>query len=67
MKPTSQWQNSRKVVERIYIKGKLVLDTPAHFGAGDENRLAAITLQMDALEGERPLTDRRFNSGCAAQ
>ncbi len=46
---------SRQVAERVCIRGKLVLETPAHFGNGDAVGLADIPLLMDPLEGKQPL------------
>ncbi len=42
--------SSRQIVKRIVVKGTLVLETPAHFGAGDQDGTELIILQ-DALEG----------------
>ena len=50
-----QWNNSRQVAERIFITGKLVLETPAHFGNGDTEGLTDIPLLYDPLDGETPL------------
>lgn len=45
---------SRQIVERIVVEGTLVLDTPAHFGAGDDDG-AVMSLLVDPLDGESPL------------
>lgn len=46
-------ESSRQIVKRIVVKGTLVLETPAHFGAGEQDGTELVILQ-DALEG-RPL------------
>jgi CRISPR/Cas system CSM-associated protein Csm3 (group 7 of RAMP superfamily) len=57
----TRWQNSREVVERVYISGRLVLETPAHFGntqragSGDVGALTDMPLLYDSLDGKRPL------------
>ena len=43
------------VVERVYVAGKLILDTPAHFGNGDADGPTDIPLLRDALDGRMPL------------
>lgn len=50
-----QWDNSRKIRERIYIRGRLVLQTPAHFGNGDTDAITDIPLLRDSLDGRSPL------------
>lgn len=47
---TPQWHpdSSRKIIERIIVKGKLNLETPAHFGTGEQNGTELIILE-DAL------------------
>ena len=45
----------RDVVERIYVTGKLVLETPAHFGSGDAEGLTDMPLLRDPLENRQPL------------
>ncbi|MDW8300385.1 MAG: RAMP superfamily CRISPR-associated protein [Anaerolineae bacterium] len=45
--------NSRKIVKRIVVAGDLVLQTPAHFGSGDEAG-ALIPLIVDERE-QKPL------------
>jgi CRISPR/Cas system CSM-associated protein Csm3 (group 7 of RAMP superfamily) len=54
--PEPMWsgKQSRKIVERIVIEGTLVLETPAHFGGG-ENDGTVMSLLVDALDGESPL------------
>ncbi len=51
---TAQWSNSRRVSRRVFVRGTLELETPAHFGNGDDEGLMDISLQRDALDG-RPL------------
>lgn len=51
-----QWQNSRKIVERVFVRGQLVLETPAHFGGGDAFGLTDMPLLRDALDGVPLLT-----------
>jgi CRISPR/Cas system CSM-associated protein Csm3 (group 7 of RAMP superfamily) len=51
----AQWQNSREVSERIFIQGKLVLETPANFGNGDTEGLTDIPILFDASDGKTPL------------
>jgi len=51
-----QWLISRRVVERVRITGRLILDTPAHFGNGDSDGLTDISLARDALTGQPLLT-----------
>jgi len=50
-----QWNNSRGVVERIFVAGRLVLETPAHFGNGDAGGTTDIPLLFDAVDPQRPL------------
>lgn len=45
-----QWENSRGIIERVFIRGKLVLETPAHFGGGDTTGLTDMPLLRDALD-----------------
>lgn len=53
-KPMWSGERSRKIIERIVIEGTLVLETPAHFGDGDDDG-AVIGLLVDALDGTSPL------------
>lgn len=50
------WQDSRKIVERIMVRGDLVLETPACFGNGDSDSLTDMPLALDPLEGRGLLT-----------
>ncbi len=50
-----QWDNSRKVTERIFIRGRLRLDTPAGFGNGETVGLMDMALVHDPLDGVTPL------------
>lgn len=54
--PKRMWtgEQSRKIVERIVIEGTLVLETPAHFGGGEDDG-AVMSLLVDSLDGESPL------------
>lgn len=44
------------IVERIVVAGKLVLETPAHFGNGEVSVLSDMPLLRDPLEGRALLT-----------
>lgn len=44
------WLKSREVVERISVRGDLILETPAHFGTGDSEGLVDMPLALDPLE-----------------
>lgn len=48
---STQWQNSRKLSERIVVTGWLTLETPAHFGNGDSEGLLDMPLHLDAVDG----------------
>lgn len=45
----------RGIVERVQIRGVLVMETPAHFGGGDVVGPADMTLLRDAMDGQSPL------------
>lgn len=47
-----QWLNSVGLVGRIIVKGTLVLDTPTHFGSGDNNGLLDMPLMRDTSTGQ---------------
>lgn len=51
---TTSWLNSRGVTERVFIRGTLMLETPAHLGNGDAEGLTDIPLLRDPVDG-RPL------------
>jgi len=53
-KPNPGGRRGRGVVERVEIRGTLVLETPAHFG-GEGEGLADMPLQRDARDGQTPL------------
>ena len=53
---SAQWQNPRKIRERILINGNLVLTTPALLGGGDAESLVDMPLLLDPLEGRTLLT-----------
>jgi CRISPR/Cas system CSM-associated protein Csm3 (group 7 of RAMP superfamily) len=46
--------NSRRITQRIVIKGNLVLQTPANLGNGDAEGLTDMPLSLDKISG-RPL------------
>ena len=52
----AHWLKSREIVERIIIKGELIMETPASFGSGDTGELVDIPLLLDPLEGKALLT-----------
>lgn len=52
----AHWQNSREIVKRIVVEGKLVLETPARLGNGDADGLTDMPLYLDPLEGKALLT-----------
>lgn len=52
----AQWNNSRKVRERIVVEGTLHLETPTHFGNGDVAGLTDISILRDPLDGRALLT-----------
>lgn len=52
----SHWLKSREIVDRIIIRGSLILETPTYFGAGDHDELVDIPLAVDPLEGKTLLT-----------
>jgi len=45
----------RGIVERMLIRGKLVLETPAHLGSGEAIGLTDMLLLRDPLDGRSPL------------
>ena len=45
------WLKSRRIVERIVVEGDLELLTPAHFGSGDAEGVADLSLLRDAHDG----------------
>ncbi len=47
--------NSRGVTERIFISGRLELQTPAHFGNGDSGAKTDMPLLRDGFDVTRPL------------
>jgi len=53
---TAQWNNPRDVGERIYIQGRLKLDTPTHLGCGDAEGLLDMSLMRDEYSGGILLT-----------
>lgn len=53
---TAQWNNPRDIVERIYIQGRLTLETPTHLGCGDAEGLLDMSLMRDEYSGGMLLT-----------
>ncbi|MEG3070453.1 MAG: RAMP superfamily CRISPR-associated protein [Candidatus Syntrophopropionicum ammoniitolerans] len=53
---SARWRDSRKIQERVLVKGKLILETPALLGSGDAEGLADMPLLVDPLEGRALLT-----------
>ncbi len=55
--PEPSWSGkvSRHIVRRIVVEGDLVLQTPAHLGNGDGNKLIDMPLLTDPLDGRTPL------------
>lgn len=47
----AQTINCRQVIERIIVEGKLILDTPAGFGGGENTSFVDMPLALDPLEG----------------
>ena len=50
-KQNQHWLKSRRIVERIVVEGDLELLTPAHFGSGDTEGPADLSLLRDAYDG----------------
>lgn len=50
-----QWLNSRNITERIYVRGILVLDTPAQFGGTGAGGTTDMPLLYDPRTGTIPL------------
>lgn len=46
---------SRCIHRRVVVEGDLVLQTPAHFGAGEGDELIDMPLLLDAYDGKTPL------------
>ncbi len=53
-KQPQSWRTPRHIVKRIVIKGDLVLQSGAHFGAGDPDPLSYVDMMLlkDPLEGK---------------
>ncbi len=49
------WSRSRRVRERIFIRGLLHLDTPTHFGGAESEGSTDMPLLYDSVESSRPL------------
>lgn len=54
MNGKAQWANSRKITERIYISGEMILETPTGLGGGDAEGATDMGLLYDPVEN-RPL------------
>ncbi|MCB8980667.1 MAG: hypothetical protein H6657_24925 [Ardenticatenaceae bacterium] len=52
----TKWKQSRQVRERIFISGKLVLQSPTHLGNGDTSGVTDIGLLRDEVSGAPLLT-----------
>lgn len=52
----AQWDNPRRLQERIIVTGVLVLETPTHLGNGDVEGPLDMPLIADPLEGKALLT-----------
>lgn len=52
----TKWKQSRQVRERIFISGKLVLQSPTHLGNGDTSGVTDIGLLRDEYSGAPLLT-----------
>lgn len=55
----AQWQNPRKMSERLIIRADLELISPTHIGCGDEDSLLDMPLARD------PLTDKALLAGAS--
>jgi CRISPR/Cas system CSM-associated protein Csm3 (group 7 of RAMP superfamily) len=53
-KEARKWKQSRQVKERLFISGRLVLESPTHLGNGDASGVTDIGLLRDTVDG-RPL------------
>jgi CRISPR/Cas system CSM-associated protein Csm3 (group 7 of RAMP superfamily) len=51
---SARWNENRKIVRRIVVKGKLTLLTPARFGEHEENAVTSMPILRDA-ESNKPL------------
>ena len=45
-----QNRNQRHIIERIIVKGKLILDTPTCFGSGDNDGNIDLEIMRDSIE-----------------
>jgi CRISPR/Cas system CSM-associated protein Csm3 (group 7 of RAMP superfamily) len=62
-KPSWSGDVSRKIVQRIVVEGDLVLQTPAHFGSGEDDDLISMSLLTDPLDVNTPLLTGASISG----
>ncbi|MCL6448963.1 MAG: hypothetical protein K6U04_12575 [Armatimonadetes bacterium] len=53
---TARWLKPRGEIERIVVRGNLVLETPAHLGGGDAESPTDMPLLLDPLERRALLT-----------
>ncbi len=60
---TAQWQNPKRLVERIVIRGSLIFDSAVHLGSGDEEGLLDMTLLRDEGSGGYLLTGSTLAGG----
>jgi CRISPR/Cas system CSM-associated protein Csm3 (group 7 of RAMP superfamily) len=54
-KPLWSAEASRQIQRRVIVEGTLILQTPAHLGAGDSPDDTWIPLLVDPLDGQSPL------------
>jgi CRISPR/Cas system CSM-associated protein Csm3 (group 7 of RAMP superfamily) len=52
----AQFENSRKIIERLWVEGMLELQTPARFGGGEADDLLDMPLLLDAVQQRALLT-----------
>ncbi len=51
----AQWARSREIVERIFVRGTLTLETPAQFGGTGAEGTTDMPLLYDPRTGTTPL------------
>lgn len=51
----AHWKRSREIVERVIVRGDLVLLTPTHLGSGDTEGPTDMSLLLDPLTGTQAL------------
>ena len=52
----AQFEKSREIAERVWVEGKLELETPARFGGGEADDLLDMPLLLDSVEQRALLT-----------